>query len=187
MSQSLTKCRIVNVRTRFAHEVMVNPATVSFGHGWNFGSHTPHGMSHPVISGGTGSEGTISFQLVVDGERGRLDQRRAGVSGSLSIKYELDYYESLTLPEEPPADAAAGVAAGGSPPRLILTLGTLFRRIEVRCTSFSANVTLFSPQLDPIRATIDLSFVQYRRKALYSSELSGDTTDDQDRDASGGV
>lgn len=183
----MRKGRIIQIRTRSVHQFMFNPASVRTSHGWSWGKMNPLGMSSPLLTGGAGNDFSISFQLMLDADRGYYELRRAGQYAPTSLALLLEYYRGLTHPERPPAEASFGFGGGGTPPDLVLSLGEAWlSRVPCVAESVSVEVTAMDPDsMDPLRATIDLAFAVRSRRVVYQDDLAGETIDDQDRDAGG--
>ncbi len=172
----LTKGRIVLPTSRASHEFMFNPTEVKTGHGWEWGKHSPPGMSHKVLSGGVGTDEMISFKLIVDGDRGRASKRRGGDAGGVNgtgfdVSDELNFFRSLTFPTQPVAARNGSYVTGGSPPSFVLSLGTMFTKTECVAETIEIEVTAFTPQLEPLRATIEIKLWVVARAPVYQSDI----------------
>lgn len=81
---------------------------------------------------------------------------------SRSIQPQLDFYRSLVLPRRVPKGRFTK-----TPPLVRLEMGTLLGRADVVrkqkfiLMSYSINITEYSPQLEPTKATVTFTFVEY--------------------------
>lgn len=81
---------------------------------------------------------------------------------SRSIQPQLDFYRSLVIPRE-----NTGSRFVKTPPLVELQMGTLIGKAEVVRTqkfilmNYTMNITEFSPQLEPTKATVTFTFVEY--------------------------
>ena len=164
----LTKGRLVSPYSRTAHEFMFNPVAVELSHGWAWGRHKMYGNAFPVLSGGTGEDGTISFNLILDGDRGRSRARRANggndssnANVSMDVASEIGFYLSLTMPDERTSlnASSGGSVAGATPSMMILTLGSLCTRVGVVMESVKISAKKFTPTLEVSYATLDIKLL----------------------------
>jgi len=156
------KGSIYMTQSRRVIRFMFNPTSIGGDHSWAWGSQTIPGRSHPHKAGGSGGDENFGMALWLDGDRGRSDfrQKSSGFDQdlivgdtALSIEPELNDLRSLTLPHDPDLQGAHG-----EPEMVILRLGrTIPGRVCV-VNSVSWNVTMFTKDLAPYKATVDVSF-----------------------------
>ena len=141
-----------NVKGRFtlydseeSRDFMFNPNMIVDGKPATFGVVSIGGSSHPIYQFGSGDEHAISFELYLDGDRGRVGK----VRDTLSIADDLNWYKSLTYP-----DTYNNGIAAVAPQKVLWTFGNYATSVLVIVVSAQINVTMFTPDLDPVRATI---------------------------------
>jgi len=131
---------------------MFNPANVSDNKGVNYGTVNVPGASHPVYQYGSGGERIISFQIYLDGDRGRFGREETGRQ-TLSIRNDINFYQSLLYPAE--FDTLGFEAV--YPPIVLFTFGPMFNNIPCIVKAAPYTVTYWTPGLEPVRATINLT------------------------------
>lgn len=140
---------------------MFNPNDVSDTKGINYGSIEVPGASHPVYQYGAGGERLITFDLYIDGDRGRFGREQARDNSSLSIKDELHWYRSLIYP------SSFGMSYAEVAPYLVLfTYGELYVNLPciVKKADWKVNYWVPDPKSGgrpmPVRATIPLQLAE---------------------------
>jgi len=177
--------RIIHVKSRIEREFSFNPTTVNVKHGWDWGQHRIPGHSSPLLSGGTGRERTISFTLRLDGDRSTSNKRRSIVGddvdayydlGEFDVSDEIAFYEALTYPEPPDVEfGGVGLATiARTPPVLIFTLGSMFQRVSCVCSEVDVTVSHWTPQMEPVRADIQLTLLAYDRRTVTTYDVYPD-------------
>lgn len=162
-AQNVRKGRFILRRSRRIIPFMFNPNSIKGRHGWDYGRSTPPGRSHPYYGGGQGAEETITFQLYLDGDRGRSDFRSN--DPDLVIENEPDFnimpqvneLRSLTRPDDPDLDGAYGI-----PDSIFCSMGTILRG-EVRAISIDWEIINFTKEYDAKRAYVDCELVIIER------------------------
>lgn len=87
---------------------------------------------------------------------------RTSPQWSRSIQPQLDYYRSLVLPRE-----GASAAFPKNPPLVQLKMGTVLGDSESTqdqkyiLLNYNMNITEFSPQLEPTKASVTFTFIEY--------------------------
>lgn len=121
-----------------AVQFMFNPAAVTRGHGWNHGSVSVPGRSHPHYGGGAGTNEPFSFLLQLDASRGYLSRRMGRNSEAATIEHFfggppsnvnetedlrplIDHLMQFTYPEDSPGRGTNGY---GVPQRVWISLGS---------------------------------------------------------------
>jgi len=187
LAVQLSHGRIVLPKVRNVHTFMFNPTEVKTNHKWKWGKHSVVGHSHNILSGGSGEDEPITFTLLIDGDRGRSDRRRVATAGSgdvgFDISDELNFYRSLTYPEQPSGTGfSKSFVSGATPPSFILTLGSFFTRQRAVAEDIEIQVTAFTPQLAPLRARIEMKLLVAATMTVYASDIGGGPDDDASTD-----
>lgn len=145
---------------------MFNPTEIKDNKGVNYGSLDLPGMSHPVLQYGSGGERVISFQLYLDGDRGKV-ARGGAANLDLSVEEDILFYRSLLYPVEFDVSGIRSIY----PPNVLFSYGPLFK--AVKCVVTKANVTVkyWTPQGEPVRATIDMELKEKIDKGQTAREI----------------
>lgn len=169
----MTKGRLTVVDTGQTVEFMFNPAEVKKGYAPTYATMLVPGVSHPVVQYAAGGSETITFTLWLDGDRGRNHPRifngaRPQAKGdAIDIADELAFYESLTLPRSSDAALVTDV-----PPSVVLfTFGILFQAVPCVVTSASPTISWWTPDLRPMRATIDFALLRKPPKGRAAGDV----------------
>ena len=133
------------------------------------------------IAQGFNSSAPILSQLANNAQQDRLvgsfQPEQNASYWSRSIQPQLDFYRSLILPRE-----AKGRFVK-TPPLVELQMGTILGKAEEVKTqkyilmNYSMNITEYSPQLEPTKAMVTFTFVEYvdaNRSSAVQSDQSGD-------------
>jgi hypothetical protein len=188
VSPNVTKGRITNVRTRYFREFMFNPTELDMDDGWNWGKHMIPGSSHAVLSGGHGADRVKTLNLYLDASRGRLEKRTHGDQDSRTLHFvnpdgpydvsdEINFYRSFTYPSR--AVRSNNLVDRG-PARAILTLGALIPGVEVIIRTVHTKVVMFTPDLRPMRAEVQMTFEEFADRPRLASSLFFDPLDSED-------
>lgn len=138
--------------------IMFNPNTVDDDKGINWGTVEVPGSSHPVYHYGSGGERIISFELWIDGDRGRFGREQTRDTSSLSIKDELAWYRSLVYPV-----GYGGDALDVSAPIVLFTFGELYNNVRCIVKKAPWKVEHWVPGLTgptPVRARIPIQLAE---------------------------
>lgn len=145
------------------YRFMFNPNEMNDQHSVNYARQGVPGVSHPIIQFASGGERTISFELWLDGDRGRT--RRGAINSlrsadtrenSLTIQDDLDFLYSLTLPVETEGRIFSDV----HPPVILFTFGTMFEAMPCVLTSAPHKITKWDSRMNPIRGTVGITLEQ---------------------------
>ena len=151
------------------HTMMFNPNDVKDTKAVNWGSTEVPGASHPVYQFGAGGERLVSFELYVDGDRGRAGLRGNSGQGvnfgfdrtlevngdTLSIADELVFYRSLIYPGKYNDDPIAVF-----PHVILFTFGELYNNMVCICKKADWEVKFWTPDLKPVRAVIQMQLAE---------------------------
>ena len=172
------KGRITVPSTRATRSFMWNPTSVKITHGWKWAKQAIFGNSHNMMQGGSGEDEVVSFSLIIDGDRGRSEARRAtGTSStanaatSRDISDELNWYRSLTYPLQASPTVQGGYITGSTPPVVVLTLGTMFTKAACVVENVDITVSMFTPLLEPMHATIEMKLAIYAARPVYLTDI----------------
>ena len=171
----VTKGRISVVDTSEVWEFMFNPSAIRDQKGISYPDQAVPGMSHPVTQFAGGGARVVTFELYLDGDRGRLGQTAGGLQNnarpprlvspgdnredrrsnapSKSIRDEILLWQSFQYPTVSEGIGMAEV----HPPILLFTFGTLFSGMDCVLERCDVNVDYWSIELEPIRATLGIS------------------------------
>ncbi len=158
---------------------MFNPNDITDTKGISWGSVEVPGASHPVYQFGAGGERLVSFDLYVDGDRGRFGREQARDTSSLSIRDELHWYRSLEYPT-----AYGGGYVRVAPFECTFTFGTLYQNMAciVKKADWKVNYWVPDPKQGgrpiPVRAIITMQIAETvsesvtADKVLFEGELN---------------
>jgi hypothetical protein len=145
---------------------MYNPNDVSDTKGVTYGSIEVPGASHPIYQFGAGGERLISFDLYVDGDRGRFGRQQARDTSSLSIMDELLWYRSLEYPQQ-----YFGLFANVFPPLILYNDGPLYKNIRCLVKKADWHVTYWTPKREPVRAIISMGIAEVPTVGVTSQDV----------------
>jgi Contractile injection system tube protein len=183
-SKPVTKGR-VTLMSGVSRPFLINPETLTWAHGWSWGRQKPLGSSHPVLSGGSGTDEEISCTLILDGDRGRLEERRLRGSTSCDIMQDVSWFRSLVLPSRSTMlTTAQGSVAGATPPRFTFTFGDVFTRGSCVMESVKLTAQLFTRDLVCYRATLDIRMLVSERVTLFAEDVYLDEAGEETTDLS---
>jgi len=139
---------------------MFNPAEVTEKKEVNYGETPVPGASHPVHQFGSGGARVISFDLFLDGDRGKFAAKNKTQSvftieemdKYTSVKPDVLYWQSLMLPMEYGRDQFAKV----KPPHVIFNFGNLYKNVVCLVKRADPRWTHFNLRMVPIRATLSV-------------------------------
>lgn len=184
--RQVTKGRISIVQTSEVWEFMFNPPTMRDQKGIAYPDQAVPGMSHPVTQYAGGGARVVSFELYLDGDRGRLGRDQAGQlrnearpprggnfraqdpdPPSKSIEAEILFLQSLQYPMATEGNGIPDI----EPPRLLFTFGTLFDSMECVLEQCSVEVVYWNANLEPIRANIGMALKQVVDRSVARSDV----------------
>lgn len=165
--------RLTNARTGTFLEFLYNPTEVSESMGVNMSEDNLPGASDPLIHFASGKVRQISFKLDLCGES---SLRFRGVNlinaakndvkppdGTYSIAGEIEFFQSFTFPVNPKFPGA-----DGGNDKAVFTLGRLWDGVLVAVVDVNLKVTEFTPDLEPSRATIDLTLKRVVTETVFA-------------------
>lgn len=156
---------------------MYNPAEVVRRHGWNHGSASVPGRSHPAYGGGSGDEETVSFTLQLDADRGNFERRMRRnpnandfeffdsltqqdalnggpqLSQLENLRPVMDEFHQLVLPEGVLSQPEGGY---GVPARVFLDLGSVIQA-EVEFDSIEEGIFHYGLQHNVLKANLSVT------------------------------
>lgn len=158
---------------------MFNPNDVSDTKGITWASTEIPGSSHPVYQFGAGGERLISFELYLDGDRGRKGraQARPGVdptsgTGPLSIKDELHFWRSLVHP-----NGYGQTHAKVAPLTVLFSFGELYNNLPCIVKAAPWKINYWVPGergMTPVRATVALQLAEIVSRSTVADEVLAD-------------
>lgn len=187
---SVTKGQLVALRgsgqkiTSHTKTFMFNPNNVNDTKGTSWPTVEIPGASHPVYQFGAGGERLISFDLYVDGDRGRLaklpkiwnyqvwQQQVAGgpkilpQGQGLSITDELVFYRSLVHPV-----GYAQSPAQVYPSTCTFSMGELYKSVPVIVKKADWHIHYWTPDMRPVRATIAIILGESPSKSVIADDM----------------
>lgn len=151
----MEKATIVNLDTDDEIECLFNPGEYTFERSNTWTPHQVRGENVPDLEFGGGSSTTLSMQLFLDTSLTGGDVRRT----SDRIRALMDVDE----------DARDSTTARGRPPMVEFRWGRIwsFRAVISRLTE---TCTLFRENGTPVRATLNVSFLQAREAGTYPAQ-----------------
>lgn len=153
---------------------MFNPNDISDEKGISWGSIEVPGASHPVYQFGAGGERIISFELYIDGDRGRFGRTESRNVGSLSIKDELHWYRSLVYP------TAYGSSYAQVAPYLVLfSFGELYNGVNCIVKKANWKVNYWVPtgpngSPTPVRGTVSMQLGEVVTRSQTANDILSD-------------
>lgn len=179
----LKKGRIVLPSTRAQKQFMFNPSELERSHSWDWARQKIPGNSHPVYNGGSGSDESISFTLILDGDRGRMLERRGVGSNTrsnantFSVARDIQFFYSLTFPERESAMLRSiGAVTGATPPLFVLTLGGM-RTLGIM-ESVKVTMRQWTRNLDIMRASLEVKMFVFEPVPVFNDDIY-DSSDDE--------
>jgi hypothetical protein len=148
---------------------MFNPNDISDTKATSWGSIEVPGASHPVYQFGAGGERLITFELYLDGDRGRFGREQARNIHSLSIMDELRWYRSLVYPT-----AYGSTFTDVSPFAVLFSFGELYDNVAclVKKADWKINYWVPAPRGPvPVRATVSIQLAQVVSESQVSSQV----------------
>lgn len=144
-------------------EFMFNPNELDDDKSLNFGSVELPGASHPVYQYGSGGARIIRFELYFDGDRGGVGRG----TENLSVKKELEFYQSLLYPSSYDGEDFAAVY----PHVVLFSLGNYADAMPCLVTRAPIRVHYWTPKMDPVRATINLELTEVPERSKIQSDI----------------
>lgn len=172
IAPSVTRGRLTVLSTGDSRSFQFNPNEVTDDKGVNWGTLDVPGASHPIYQYGTGGERIISFELYLDGDRGRYGRAEFPPSEylDLSIQSEINFYRSLVYPSQYDSQDFAAVY----PYMLSLSMGNYFKALPCIIKSPpTVKITYWTPKMDPVRATVSMSLSEVVSRSQTSAEVLG--------------
>ncbi len=151
----MEKATIVNLDTDDEIECLFNPSEYTFERSNTWTTHQVRGENVPDLEFGGGSSTTLSMQLFLDTSLTGGDVRRT----SDRIRALMDVDE----------DARDNTTSRGRPPMVEFRWGRIwsFRAVISRLTE---TCTLFRENGTPVRATLNVTFLQAREAGTYPAQ-----------------
>lgn len=142
-------------------EFMFNPPELSDSKSVNYGTLDVPGGSHPTYQYGSGGARVFTFELYLDGDRGRSGLRQKGGDGltllpdivGLSVKQEIAWYRSLLYPTA----YSSGSFESVSPRTVLFSLGNYLRSVPCKVTQADVKITFWTPYMEPVRANVAMT------------------------------
>jgi Contractile injection system tube protein len=149
-----------------------NPSEMDDDKQINWGTLQIPGASHPAYQYGSGGERLLTFELYLDGDRGRFDRESSGdkpEQQSLSVKSEIRFYQSLLYPTNYDINSFTEVY----PYIVLFTFGEYIKGMECVVKQARVRVNYWTPQLDPVRATISMILGESVLRSRTAMEVTG--------------
>jgi hypothetical protein len=167
-----TRGSITRTETGTRLEFMFNPNSISDEKAVTYASQGVPGVSHPVEQYAGGGQRKITFEIYLDADRGRGQQRandanRADKNGSIDIADELRWYRSFLYPKRASGEAFADV----EPHTVLFTFGELYKGVPCVVYAAAQTITKFDPLLRPLRATIAVTLVELVESGQSSDDV----------------
>ena len=169
-NQTITRgcLRVLNGNTAVSRYFMFNPNEISDSKETSWGSIEVPGASHPIYQWGAGGERLISFDLYIDGDRGRFGRQQARNTGSLSVRDELYWYRSLVYPQT----NASGLDMSASFPRLVLyDDGEMYKNLPVIVKKAHWKTTFWTPKREPVRSIVSIALAETVDKTQTADDI----------------
>jgi hypothetical protein len=191
--ERVTKGRVSLADVGEFWEFMFNPGTIRDQKGIAYPDQAVPGMSHPVTQFAGGGARMVTFELYLDGDRGRVGRGQAGAllnaarppqllrpgessrtskqeqinAPSKSIRDEILFWQSLQYPTVTDGVGMADV----HPPVLLFTFGTLFTGLVCVLERCDVTVDYWNIDLEPVRATLGISLKEKVNRSVTRSTI----------------
>jgi nucleoid-associated protein YgaU len=149
------KAKIVNLDTDEKIECLFNPNTYTFERSNTWTQKQVKGENVPNLEFGGGSSATLSMQLFLDTSTTGGDVRKT----TEKIRKLMDIDEN----------AKDMTTVKGRPPMVEFRWGQIWT-FKAVITRLSENCTLFRDDGIPIRATLDVTFLQAKEQGVYAAQ-----------------
>lgn len=159
--------RLTVPRLSASKEFMFNPAEISDEKVPNYGVLEVPGASHPSYQYGSGGERLITFELNLDGDRGKVARNIPGAT--LSIKDDINWYRALVYPGNYEISSFVEVY----PYIVLFSFGSLYEALPCIVKRAPVNVTYWTPQLVPVRATVSMELAEVTDKSQTAKDVLG--------------
>lgn len=162
---TVTRGRITVIETGITKNLFFNPSEITDLKSINWGQLDVPGASHPIYQYGTGGERSITFEMYLDGDRGRFD--RLDSQDDISVESEIKFYRSLVYPTKY-NDTFEAVY----PHTLLFSFGDYIDNLHcIMKAAPSVRVLHFTPKLKPVRATIAITLAELVDKGQTSEDI----------------
>lgn len=165
MKPTITRGRITIPAKGVSKTFMYNPNDVTDNKAVQWAATEIPGSSEVVYSYGSGGERLFTFDLYLDGDRGRFGRGGGVTVETLSVMNDIRFYQSLTYPQQY-GDSAAKVF----PYTLLFSFGPMYDNIPVIMKKCSVKIDYWTPKLEPVRATLSMEFGEISDKAKTAEE-----------------
>ena len=162
---TVTRGRLTVLSKGYSRVFMFNPPEVSDDKSVAYGTLSMPGASHPVIQYGSGGERVISFQVYLDGDRGRYGREEQRVS--ISVEDHIRFYQSMLYP----AELSMGDMKAVFPYLLLFNFGPLYRDVACVLKAAPLRVSYWSPHLEPVRATMGLALSEVPARTVTQADV----------------
>lgn len=162
---TVTRGRITVIETGITRNFMFNPPEIVDTKNVNWGQLDVPGASHPVYQYGTGGERNITFELYLDGDRGRYD--RLDTQEDISVETEIKFYRSLVYPAKYNETFEAVY-----PHTLLFSFGQYVDNLHcIMKAPPVVRVLYWNPKLQPVRATVQITLAELSEKSQTSQDV----------------
>lgn len=167
--------RITNFRTGNWIEFLLNPASISEKKSANFAEDDLPGGADSLLRWMSGKCNVITVTLQLDGEIGirRRGQNLVNTAqgdspGNVgySVAAEIEWYEHFLYPVSPEQPGSKR-----APDKVIFSFGRRYKKTLCTVCDFDLQVTEFSPELDPTKATISLTLKRVETVQRFAHQI----------------
>lgn len=174
---TIKPARLTNLRTGDFLTLLYNPPSAQLKKGSNWGEEPTPGFSDPQIAWASGKVATVGFSLILCAES-RLRFSGANLGNGLSpyttedqatavdITGEINLLQSFEMPVDPGLPGS-----DGAPDRLVFNYGPLFRGVVCWLYSLDIDVTAFSAEGAPVRASASITLARKYDQNRYASDV----------------
>lgn len=152
MSTSLTKAQIVNLDTRDKVQCLFNPAEYTFTKQNTWTREANGGANVPHLEFGGGQPATLQMQIYFDTYRDARDGK------AKDVRKDTDRLWKMMLVSDKNQDRKSHK---GRPPKVQFRWGKTWS-FDAVLTSMTQKFILFLPDGTPVRAVVDLTFMEVR-------------------------
>jgi hypothetical protein len=167
---TVTRGSLVVVSRGITQPLMFNPNDVSDDKEISWGTLQVPGASHPIYQYGAGGERSISFDIYLDGDRGRFG--RSEQRDALSIQSHIAFYRSLVYPMKFENATGGGVNMSAVFPSLVIfNFGPMYQSVTCIVKKVSVKINYWTPTLEPVRASIGVQLAEVVTRSQVSQDI----------------
>lgn len=172
MTIAVARATFTVVETGETVTVLFNPETIRDSAPPNYAEQGSPGSASPVLQYTSGGVRTVSFTLMLDGDRAknrmtaRNELRTDREAGSADIDDEIKFYESLQYPVR----SRGQLFTDNQPPLVLFSYGSRYQGFPC-AVKVETEITMMRPNGDPMRATLQVTLLHRPQRAPQRSDI----------------